>query len=76
VSCCPSLALSWIVLVYEKGIVKADVPFRKTKSKHNVVTVEFYGNELEGVRFSDLTSSVTMMWKIKQLYKNIFPFHS
>ncbi len=54
-SCCPSLALSWVVLVYEKGIVKADVPFRKTKSKHNVkqvsVIVKFYGGELEGVSF-------------------------
>jgi photosystem II CP47 chlorophyll apoprotein len=43
-------------LVDEDGIVRADVPFRKTKSKYSVeqvgVTVEFYGGELNGGSYS------------------------
>jgi photosystem II CP47 chlorophyll apoprotein len=49
-----------IILVDEKGIVQADVPFRKVESKYSVeqvgVTVEFYGSELDGVSFSDPTT--------------------
>ena len=44
-------------MVDEDGIVKADVPFRRAKSKYSVeqvgVTVEFYGGELNGVSYSD-----------------------
>ncbi|RZC44451.1 hypothetical protein C5167_037401 [Papaver somniferum] len=46
-----------VVLVDGDGIVRADVPFRRAKSKYSVeqvgVTVEFYGGELNGVSYSD-----------------------
>ncbi len=49
-----------IVLVDEKGIVRVDVPFRRVKSKYSVeqvgVTIEFYGNELNGVSLNDLAT--------------------
>ncbi|CAN1363290.1 Photosystem II CP47 reaction center protein [Linum perenne] len=42
------------------GIVRADVPFRRAESKYSVeqvgVTIEFYGGELNGVRYSDPTA--------------------
>ncbi|GAB2236509.1 hypothetical protein Droror1_Dr00028143 [Drosera rotundifolia] len=42
------------------GIVRADVPFRRAESKYSVeevgVTLEFYGGELNGVRYSDPTA--------------------
>nr|YP_009231447.1 photosystem II 47 kDa protein [Ephedra foeminea]YP_009694738.1 photosystem II CP47 chlorophyll apoprotein [Ephedra intermedia]YP_009694811.1 photosystem II CP47 chlorophyll apoprotein [Ephedra sinica]YP_010048945.1 photosystem II CP47 chlorophyll apoprotein [Ephedra monosperma]YP_010207358.1 photosystem II 47 kDa protein [Ephedra przewalskii]YP_010451865.1 photosystem II 47 kDa protein [Ephedra alata]YP_010451932.1 photosystem II 47 kDa protein [Ephedra altissima]YP_010451999.1 photosyste len=48
-----------VVLVDKEGVVKADVPFRRSESKYSVeqvgVTVEFYGGELDGVSFSDPT---------------------
>ncbi|XP_050889561.1 photosystem II CP47 reaction center protein-like [Lathyrus oleraceus] len=41
-------------------IVRADVPFRREKSKYSVeqvgVIVEFYGGELNGVNYSDLAT--------------------
>jgi len=44
-----------VVLADEEGIVSADVPFRRTKSKYNVkqisVTINFYGDELQRVSF-------------------------
>uniref|UniRef100_A0A453N3H7 Uncharacterized protein n=1 Tax=Aegilops tauschii subsp. strangulata TaxID=200361 RepID=A0A453N3H7_AEGTS len=46
-----------LVLVDEEGIVRANVPFRRARSKYNVeqvgVTVEFYGGELNGLSYSD-----------------------
>ncbi|CAN1203983.1 Photosystem II CP47 reaction center protein [Linum perenne] len=49
-----------VVLVDGDGIVRADVPFRRAESKYSVeqvgVTIEFYGGELNGVRYSDPTA--------------------
>ncbi|KAG6528387.1 hypothetical protein ZIOFF_010542 [Zingiber officinale] len=46
-----------VVLVDGDGIVRADVPFRRSESKYSVeqvgVAVEFYGGELNGVNYSD-----------------------
>ncbi|QHO53330.1 DNA-directed RNA polymerase subunit beta' [Arachis hypogaea] len=46
-----------VVLIDGDGIVRADVPFRRSESKYSVeqvgVTVEFYGGELNGVSYSD-----------------------
>jgi len=46
-----------VVLADEDGVVRADVPFRRAESKYSVeqvgVTVQFYGGELDGVRFTD-----------------------
>ncbi|KVI01582.1 Photosystem antenna protein-like protein [Cynara cardunculus var. scolymus] len=46
-----------VVLVDGDGIVRADVPFRRAKSKYSVeqvgVTVEFYSGEINGVSYSD-----------------------
>jgi photosystem II CP47 chlorophyll apoprotein len=46
-----------VVLVDEKRIVRADVPFRRVESKYSVeqvgVTIKFYGSELNGVSFND-----------------------
>ncbi|KAL5646930.1 hypothetical protein ACJX0J_002005 [Zea mays] len=44
--------------LFVRGIVRADVPFRRAESKYSVehkvgVTVEFYGGELNGVSYSD-----------------------
>ncbi|KAH0773806.1 hypothetical protein KY290_010943 [Solanum tuberosum] len=47
------------------GIVRADVPFRREKSKYSVeqvgVTVEFYGGELNGVSYSDPATVKNML---------------
>ncbi|MBA0731418.1 hypothetical protein Golax_023398, partial [Gossypium laxum] len=49
-----------VVLVDGDKIVRADVPFRRAESKYNVeqvgVTIEFYGDELNGVNYSDLAT--------------------
>ncbi|GAB2232959.1 hypothetical protein Droror1_Dr00012029 [Drosera rotundifolia] len=49
-----------VVLIDSDGIVRADVPFRRAESKYSVeevgVTLEFYGGELNGVRYSDPTA--------------------
>ncbi len=46
-----------VVLTDEQGIVRADIPFRRSESKLSVeqtgVTVSFYGGELGGQTFSD-----------------------
>ncbi|KAL4179639.1 hypothetical protein AMTRI_Chr13g121070 [Amborella trichopoda] len=46
-----------LVLVHGDGIVSADVPFRRAESKYSVeqvgVLVEFYGNEFNGVSYSN-----------------------
>ncbi|CAN6453957.1 unnamed protein product [Victoria cruziana] len=46
-----------VVLVDGDRIVRADVPFRRAKSKYSVeqvgITVEFYGGELDGVSYND-----------------------
>ncbi|KAF9616636.1 hypothetical protein IFM89_030834 [Coptis chinensis] len=52
-----SPGLGKVVLVDGDGIVRADVPFRRAKSKYSVkqvgVTVEFYGGQLDEVSYSD-----------------------
>jgi len=46
-----------VVLVDGDKIIRADVSFRRAKSKYSVeqvgVTVEFYGGELNGISYSD-----------------------
>ncbi|CAN1204377.1 Photosystem II CP47 reaction center protein [Linum perenne] len=55
-----------VVLVDGDGIVRADVPFRRAESKYSVeqvgVTIEFYGGELNGVRYSDPTASKGLVY--------------
>ncbi len=44
----------------EDGVVRADIPFRRSESKFSIeqtgVTVSFYGGELDGQTFSDAPS--------------------
>jgi len=59
VHCMPTFFETFlVVLIDEEGIVRIDVPFRKTEFKYSVeqvgVTIKFYGVELNGVSFSDL----------------------
>ncbi|MBA0858804.1 hypothetical protein Goshw_000541 [Gossypium schwendimanii] len=46
-----------VVLVDGDRIVRADIPFRRAESKYSVeqvgVTIEFYGDDLNGVNYSD-----------------------
>jgi len=46
-----------VVLVDKDGVVRADVPFRRSESKYSIeqvgVSVTFYGGELDGVTFND-----------------------
>jgi photosystem II CP47 chlorophyll apoprotein len=46
-----------VLLIDKNGIVRADVPFRRAESKYSIeqvgVKVNFYGGELDGVRFRD-----------------------
>jgi photosystem II CP47 chlorophyll apoprotein len=49
-----------VILVDEEGIVRADIPSRRAKSKYSVeqvdITVEFYGGKFNGVSYSDPTT--------------------
>ena len=49
-----------VVLLDKKGIVRADIPFRRAESKYSIeqvgVKVTFYGGELDGVTFTDPTT--------------------
>jgi photosystem II CP47 chlorophyll apoprotein len=46
-----------IIMTDKDGVVRADIPFRRSESKFSVeqtgVTVSFYGGELDGQTFSD-----------------------
>jgi photosystem II CP47 chlorophyll apoprotein len=46
-----------VLLIDKRGVVRADVPFRRAESKYSVeqvgVSVNFYGGELDGVSFTD-----------------------
>jgi photosystem II CP47 chlorophyll apoprotein len=57
VRCMPTFFETFSVVLVDEGIVRADVPFRRAKTKYSVeqvgVTVKFYGGELDGVSFSD-----------------------
>ena len=46
-----------VLLIDKRGVVRADVPFRRAESKYSIeqvgVSVNFYGGELDGVNFTD-----------------------
>jgi photosystem II CP47 chlorophyll apoprotein len=47
----------WVVLIDDEGIVRVDVPFKRTNFKYNVkqvgVTIKFSGSEFDGVNLND-----------------------
>lgn len=49
-----------VVLLDKKGVVRADIPFRRAESKYSVeqvgVKVTFFGGELDGISFNDPTT--------------------
>ncbi|KAK4369099.1 hypothetical protein RND71_012891 [Anisodus tanguticus] len=61
-------------IAYGDGIVRADVPFRRAESKYSVeqvgVIVEFYGDELNNVSYSD-PATVKKYVRRAQLGENV-----